>query len=108
MVNMIRARLKEKTFNDGEFLFREFDEAHCVFMVGAWGCEGSYPHTCRMLTYYENCPDPLSRLLTRIRVLCQPELARQITNYKTWVTHDHALELAPHLRLGLRFSSCTL
>lgn len=33
LVSMIRARLKEKQFLPGEYLFREGEEAHCVFMI---------------------------------------------------------------------------
>jgi len=33
LVSMIRARLKEKMFVPGEYLFREGDEAHCIFMI---------------------------------------------------------------------------
>lgn len=33
LVSMIRARLKEKMFLPGEYLFHEGDEAHCVFMI---------------------------------------------------------------------------
>jgi len=33
LVSMIRARLKEKLFMPGEYLFHEGEEAHCVFMI---------------------------------------------------------------------------
>ncbi|KAJ9518570.1 hypothetical protein QJQ45_018618 [Haematococcus lacustris] len=35
LVNMLRARLKEKTFAAGEYLFKEGEEAHCVYMIMA-------------------------------------------------------------------------
>ncbi|KXZ49935.1 hypothetical protein GPECTOR_19g386 [Gonium pectorale] len=33
LVSLIRARLKEKTCQPGEYLFKEGEEAHCVYMI---------------------------------------------------------------------------
>mmetsp|Transcript_7755 Transcript_7755/g.13375 ORF Transcript_7755/g.13375 Transcript_7755/m.13375 type:complete len:206 (+) Transcript_7755:1-618(+) len=45
MVNMIRARLKEKIFKAGEFMFHQFEEAHCIFMI----MSGVVELTCQLI-----------------------------------------------------------
>ncbi|GLC68350.1 hypothetical protein PLESTF_000681800 [Pleodorina starrii] len=35
LVSLVRARLKEKTCQPGEYLFKEGEEAHCVYMIMA-------------------------------------------------------------------------
>ncbi|KAG2494526.1 hypothetical protein HYH03_007293 [Edaphochlamys debaryana] len=39
LVSLIRARLKEKTCAPGEYLFKEGEEAHCVYMIMAGAVE---------------------------------------------------------------------